>query len=275
MDAVAMSGAVKAIQGRISEVPEVHLVLGSGLAGLAASVEEPVQVPFEALPGFPPSTVRGHSGAFVFGRVSNVPVVVQSGRYHYYEGWPDEVVVGPVRLARQLGARVLVVTNAAGGIRRDLTPGSLMLIDDHVNLQFRGPLLGPVRPGESRFPDMSAPYDRTFSQRAEEAALEVAVRLTRGVYGAVLGPSYETPAEVKALQRMGVDAVGMSTVPEVVCARGLGSRVLGFSMISNRAAGLGEPVLDHADVMAVGRRAGTSLERLIRAVLPSLSGEAH
>ncbi|NNM32499.1 MAG: purine-nucleoside phosphorylase [Gemmatimonadetes bacterium] len=271
MDSALLTRAARVLEDRISMPPAVHVVLGSGLAGLVASVEDSLEVSFAELPGFPASTVEGHTGTFVFGRISGVPVVVQSGRYHYYEGWPDEVVVGPVRLAQAIGARVLLVTNAAGGVRHDLTPGSLMLIDDHLNFQFKGPLMGPVRPEEARFPDMSSPYDRSFAQGAEAAALELGIPLSRGVYGAVLGPSYETPAEVRALRRMGVDAVGMSTVPEVICARGLGSRVLGFSMISNRAAGLADETLDHAHVMAVGRRAGVLLERLVHRVLPALA----
>ena len=214
--------AARTLGSRIPMAPVVHMVLGSGLAALAGSVEDPFRVSFGEVPGLPDSTVPGHTGALVFGRVAGVPVVVQSGRYHYYEGWSDKVVLGPVRLARALGAEVVLVTNAAGGIRPDLVPGSLMLIDDHLNFQFKGPLMGPARPGEARFPDMSEPYDRVLSQVAEARALELGIHLTRGVYGAVLGPSYETPAEVQALRRMGVDAVGMSTVPEVICARGLG-----------------------------------------------------
>ena len=270
MERAQLEAAARTLAGRIPDAPRVHLVLGSGLSGLANSVENAFEVPFNEIPGLPGSTVQGHTGTFLFGRIADVPVVVQSGRYHYYEGWPSEVVVGPVRLARALGADSLVVTNAAGGIRDDLLPGSLMLIDDHLNAQFRAPLSGPTREGEERFPDMSAPYDRSYARLAEASALELGIPLSRGVYGAVLGPSYETPAEVRALRRMGVDAVGMSTVPEVICARSFGSRVLGFSMISNRAAGLADQALDHAEVVAVGRQAGGLLERLLRSVLPGV-----
>jgi len=262
--------AVEALEGIVPVEPRVHLILGSGLAGLAGSVEQAVEVPFRTVPGLPGAGVAGHAGAFSFGRVGGVPVMVQSGRYHYYEGWPDEVVVAPVRLAHRLGAKAVVVTNAAGGIRADLTPGSLMLIDDHLNLQFKAPLAGPTWPGEARFPDMSAPYDARLARLAERTALERRINLPRGVYGAVLGPSYETPSEVRALGRMGADAVGMSTAPEVICARSLGLPALGFSMISNRAAGLGGTPLDHQEVMEVGRLAGTALLEVLETMMPAL-----
>lgn len=255
--------------------PRLHLVLGSGLGGLVARVADAVHVPFHELPGFPRTSVEGHAGSFVLGRIAGVPVVVQAGRFHYYEGVGDDVVAAPVRVCRALGARILVLTNAAGGIRRDLVPGSLMLVDDHVNLMFRAPLAGPVADGETRFPDMSRPYDRELMARAESAALAAGIALPRGTYGAVAGPNFETPAEVRALRTAGADAVGMSTVPEVTVARAGGQRVLAFSLITNRAAGLGGGTLDHDEVMTYGAEAGGTLGALLEALVPVLEGTAE
>lgn len=262
--------AARVLADRLGGVPEAVLVLGSGLGRLADAVDAPTVVPFTDLPGFPPPTVEGHAGRWVAGRLEGRSVLVQQGRFHVYEGHPLSVVALPIRTARALGADTLMVTNAAGGIRRDLGPGSLVVLDDHLNLQFRNPLTGPVVDGEIRFPDMSAPYDPALVARAEAAALAEGIRLTRGVYAAVTGPSYETPAEVRMLARMGADVVGMSTVPEVVTARAAGMRCLGFSLVTNPAAGRSLQPLDHAEVVEVGRRAGATLERLIRAVLREL-----
>ncbi|NNK63590.1 MAG: purine-nucleoside phosphorylase [Gemmatimonadetes bacterium] len=265
--------AAEALGARISgDVPEVMLVLGSGLGALADAVEDPVVVPFEELPGFPAAGVAGHAGHWVAGRLEGRSVLVQQGRYHLYEGHAPETVVLPVRTARALGVERLVVTNAAGGIRRDLGPGSIVLLDDHINLQFRNPLTGGVHQGEIRFPDMSAPYDTAWMNEVEALALRLRVPLARGVYVAVTGPSYETPAEVRMLGRLGADVVGMSTVPEVIAARASGMRCLGFSLVTNAAAGLGAGTLDHAEVVEVGRQAGATLERLLRGVLAELDG---
>ena len=255
---------------RIGHVSRVHLVLGSGLSGLLTHLLDPVEVPFHELPGLPSTSVTGHSGRFLAGTMAGIPVLAQAGRYHFYEGFGPEVVTAPIRLGQDVGADVLIVTNAAGGIRRDLVPGSLMLIDDHVNLMFRSPLAGPVHEGDLRFPDMSAPYDSKLMVLAEAAALTRGISLPRGTYGAVLGPSYETPAEVRAIAQAGIDAVGMSTVPEVICARARGQRVLGFSMISNLAAGLGAEPLAHEEVMRTGKDAGGRLGDLLLEVLPAV-----
>jgi purine-nucleoside phosphorylase len=249
--------------------PVAHLVLGSGLSALADRVTDAETVPFAEVPGFPPTAVAGHSGAFHFGVLGGRRVMVQAGRVHLYEGHRVEQVVAPVRLGAALGSRVLILTNAAGGIGRNLTPGSAMVIDDHINLMWRSPLAGRVVGDEGRFPDMSQPYDRELQNLAHEMALELGVTLERGVYAGVLGPSYETPAEIQMLARLGADAVGMSTVPEAIVAAALGVRVLGFSMISNLAAGLGPP-LSHAEVMDVGRESGDRLGRVIEGVLARL-----
>lgn len=258
--------------GRAGIRPRLHVVLGSGLGGVAACVENPVEVPFGELPGFPATSVEGHAGSFLLGRIAGVPVLVQSGRFHYYEGVGTDVVAAPVRVGRALGARTLVLTNAVGGIRRDLVPGSLMLVDDHINLMFRAPLAGPVADGETRFPDMSRPYDPALMAAAETVALRMGIRLPRGTYGAVAGPNFETPAEVRALCAAGADAVGMSTVPEVTIARAGDQRVLAFSLVTNRAAGLGDAVVDHEGVMAYAEVAGGTLGALLESLIPALEG---
>ena len=255
------------IRERIPAEPEVLLVLGSGLGGLAAGVLDPVSIPFEDIPGFPGAGVVGHAGRLIGGRLGGKRVLVQSGRFHFYEGYPASLVVAPVRLGAALGARTAILTNAAGGIRSDLVPGSILLLDDHLNLQGRNPLSGPVEGREERFPDMSAPYDIDLQALAMEVAVELGIPLSRGTYAAVLGPSYETPAEVRYYKQAGADAVGMSTVPEVIVARASGLRVLTFSLITNLAAGLGSGTLEHQEVLEVGSEAGGSLEKLIREVL--------
>ncbi len=264
------SPAAQVLASRLDGVPDVMLVLGSGLGPLADAVDDPTVVPFQDLPGFPPPGVEGHAGRWVHGRLEGRPVLVQQGRYHLYEGHSPDVVALPVRTARALGADTLIVTNAAGGIREDLGPGSLVMLDDHLNLQFRSPLTGPVREGEVRFPDMTEAYDRRLMAVAEAAASSEGIELSRGVYAAVPGPAYETPAEIRMLEGMGADVVGMSTVPEVLAARASGMRCLGFSLVTNPAAGRVPEPLDHADVMEVGRTAGVTLERLLRAVLRAL-----
>jgi purine-nucleoside phosphorylase len=206
--------------------------------------------------------------------VEGIPVLFQAGRFHLYEGYDPSVVVAPVRLAARLGAKIIVVTNAAGSLDPGLLPGSILLLDDHINLMARNPLAGAVQPGEERFPDMSAPFDGPLQELAADRAAAMGLELPRGTYVAVLGPCYETPAEVRFLQKTGAHAVGMSTVPEVIAARALGLRVLAFSMITNLAAGLGNPYLDHGEVLEVGAEAGGRLKELIRAVLAGLGSEA-
>ena len=251
--------------------PEALIVLGSGLGVVEREVTEAVAVPFSDIPGMPTTSVSGHAGRFVIGRVGGLPVIVQSGRFHAYEGHSHDVLALPVRAASALGATMLIATNAAGGVRPDLRPGDLVLIDDHLNLMFRNPLVGPVWPGETRFPDMSEPYDRRLREWAVEVARAHGWPLTRGVYGAVLGPSFETAAEVRALGRLGVDVVGMSTVPEVIVAAARGMRCLAFSMVTNQATGLSAGPVDHAEVLAVGDRAGSRLGALLVEVLKRLS----
>jgi len=250
--------------------PKAAIVLGSGLGFLAEEVQGAVRIPYSAIPGFPPPGVEGHKGELVVGTLRGVPVLVQSGRFHMYEGHPAAVTGLPVRVFASLGINPLVVTNAAGGIRTGLQPGSIMVITDHINLTGRNPLIGPVLPGEERFPDMSEPYDPTLRRFARDAAREANVPLEEGVYAALLGPSFETPAEIRMLQRLGADAVGMSTVPEVIVARARGIRCLGFSSITNVAAGLSAAKLNHLEVLEMGRRVGQALGAVIQGVLRRL-----
>jgi purine-nucleoside phosphorylase len=269
-----VEAAVAAVRARSARVPDVALILGSGLGGLADEVTDPAVIPFADVPGFPRAAVAGHAGRLVIGGLEGVTCAVLQGRFHLYEGHDIATVALPARVLLGLGARTLIVTNAAGGINRTFRPGDLMLIDDHINLMWRNPLVGPVADGDTRFPDMSRPYDPALQQLAGEVAARERVRLLRGVYAAVSGPSYETPAEIRMLERIGADAIGMSTVPEVLVARARGVPVLGISLISNAAAGLSTVPLTHAEVVEAGVEARGRFTRLIRGVLARLDGRA-
>lgn len=269
-----LQAAGNVLSARLAVRPRVHIVLGSGLSPLAEGIDDPTIIPFEEIPGMPPTTVASHLGRFVAGTLQGVPVLVQAGRYHLYEGHSADAVAVPVRLGRAVGARVLIVTNAAGGIGSGLEPGSLVLIRDHLNLQGTSPLTGPVRPGEERFPDMTQAYDSELRAQARSVAAELGIEVGEGVYAGLPGPSFETPAEIEMLARLGADLVGMSTVPEVIAARAAGTRCLGVSLVSNLAAGRSPHPLSHHEVMEVAREAGARLERLIRGVVGRL-GEAE
>jgi len=245
-------------------------VLGSGLGDVAEGVRSATHIPYADIPGFQKPGAPGHKGELVAGTLEGVEVLVQSGRFHLYEGHAPQLAVLPVRVFARLGIRTLVVTNAAGGIRLTFRPPTLMLIADHINLMFRNPLEGAVEEGEQRFPDMSDPYDRELRGIAREVALQQKIGLDEGVYAALLGPSYETPAEIRMLERLGANAVGMSTVPEVIVARARGMRCLGFSSITNAAAGLSAAPLSHEEVLAAGARVAGQLATLIRGVLVKL-----
>jgi purine-nucleoside phosphorylase len=262
------------LRERVTRAPHAILVLGSGLGGLADEIEDAVAIPFDTIPGFPRRTqeLAGHAGRLVVGRLEGVEVAAMQGRFHLYEGWTPAEVALPIRALAALGPQAMVLTNAAGGLRPGMEPGDLMLIADHINLMWQNPLAGQVVPGEERFPDMSDPYDRGYRATAESVALELGIPLTQGVYAALLGPSYETPAEIRMLGRLGADAVGMSTVPEVLVARAIGIRCMGISCITNLAAGLGGAVLSHQEVMEVGARVRDRLAALVRGILPRIVG---
>lgn len=251
--------------------PRLGIVLGSGLGAFADQLEDAVAVPYAALPGFAHSTVQGHAGRLVAGRCAGVPLLVMQGRVHRYEGHPLAQVVLPVRAMIAAGCGTLVLTNAAGGIRPDLAPGGLVLITDHLNLVGDNPLLGPndERLGP-RFPDLSVAYDLDLRAAAHAAAREAGLTLAEGVYAALSGPCYETPAEVRMLRTLGADVVGMSTVPEVIAARHMGARVLALSCVANAAAGLGG-VLSHLEVMEVVGRMEVAVTALLRQLVGRLA----
>src|SRR5437762_13052528 len=251
--------------------PRVAIILGSGLGAVADAVQSAIRIPQSAIPGFPEPGAPGHKGELVGGTLEGVPVVVQSGRFHLYEGHAPDVAALPTRVFVALGATTLVVTNAAGGIRHTFRPPTLMLIADHINLMFRNPLVGPVAEGDERFPDMSDPYDPALRRLARDVARTERIPLEEGIYAGLLGPSFETPAEIRMLQRIGADAVGMSTVPEVITAWALGMRCLGFSIVTNPASGLSAQPLSHQEVLAASAAAGAGLATVVKGVLRRLS----
>ncbi|HEY3937388.1 MAG TPA: purine-nucleoside phosphorylase [Bryobacteraceae bacterium] len=272
-----MREAADLIEARTSLRPKIGIVLGSGLGVFADSLAHAVRIPYSKLPGFPVSTAVGHAGELVIGSLGangrgTVDVAVMSGRFHLYEGYTPQQVVSGVRLFHELGITRLVVTNAAGGINLDYARGALVLIADHINLQGVNPLTGPndKRLGV-RFPDMTEAYSKELRQIARQSAAELGIVLDEGVYAGLLGPSYETPAEIRYLKTIGADLVGMSTVAEVIAANHLGMQVLGISCVTNVAAGLSGEKLNHDEVLEVGRRVGGSFIKLLSALLPRLS----
>jgi len=267
----AVAAATAAVTQRLgTRRPRVAIVLGSGLGFVASDVADPIRIPYRSIPGFPEPGVAGHKGELVAGTLAGVPVIVQAGRFHLYEGHPAAVAALPARVFAELGVEILIVTNAAGGVRRTFQAGTLMLIADHINLMARNPLIGQPDPGEQRFPLMHESYDGELKGLARAVAREAGILLEEGVYVALLGPSYETPAEVRMLERLGADAVGMSTVPEVLVARARGVRCLGFSSITNPAAGITGAALSHQDVLAMGDKVAQSLGVVVKGVLRRL-----
>ena len=264
--------ATRIIRSRISVEPRIAVVLGSGLGGFADDFEEAVAIPYEDIPGFMRSTAQGHAGRLVIGQVDSIPVVAMQGRVHYYEGYSLEEVTFPIRVFKLLGIKTLVLTNAAGGINVQLTQGALMVISDHLNLMGVNPLRGSndERFGP-RFPDMSAVYSPELQELVVEEAKAINVEVRRGVYGALSGPSYETPAEIHLLRNLGADAVGMSTVPETIVARHMGIEVLGISCITNMAAGISDEPISHEEVMATGDRVRATFTELLQRVIGAIN----
>ena len=259
------------VRSKIGETPHAAIVLGTGLGGLADAVTHPVNIPYAELPDWPVSTVLGHAGRLVTGQLEGRPVLVMQGRVHYYEGYSMAQVVLPVRVFQRLGIEILVVTNAAGAINPEFVPGDVMLITDHLGLAGMmglNPLIGPnLDEFGPRFPDMSQAYDRELASLARRVAKENLLTLREGVYTGLSGPSFETPADLRFLRAAGADAVGMSTVPEVTVARHGGTRVLGFSGISNKANLDGNTLTSHEEVLEAGKILTPKLEILIRGVL--------
>jgi purine-nucleoside phosphorylase len=262
------------LRERIPAQPRVAIVLGSGLGAFADELSDRTELPYDSIPHWPRSTAVGHAGKLVFGTLEAVPVAIMSGRAHLYEGYsPDKVTFG-IRALRMLGARSLVLTNAAGGINLVYSQGALVLVTDHINLQWANPLagandddLGP------RFPDMSEAYSRRYREIAQTAGAELGIELSEGVYAAMLGPSYETPAEIRFLRTIGADLVGMSTVPEVIVANHMGMKVLAISCVTNMAAGILPQRINHEEVLETGARVRGTLVRLLRTVIPRLEAE--
>jgi purine-nucleoside phosphorylase len=268
--AAAARDAARALRARTTVEPRVGLILGSGLGGIASGIERATRVPYRDIPGFPDATVAGHAGELIAGELGGRPVIALSGRFHMYEGHDAALAGFPVRVLHALGAKTLIVSNAAGGTRKTLTPGTIMVIKDHVNFMFRNPLIGKLQDGDTRFPDMSEPYDAELRALAHRVATEQGLELAEGVYVAELGPSYETRAEVQMLIRLGADAVGMSTVPEVIVARAIGMRVLGFSCITNYACGLATASITHEEVLETTARVAGQMQQLVRGIVSRL-----
>ncbi|MEO7083405.1 MAG: purine-nucleoside phosphorylase [Gemmatimonadaceae bacterium] len=267
----AARGAADAVRGRLEgKTPVAAIILGSGLGGLANDIDAIATIPYRDVPGFPAATVAGHAGTLIVGTLAGKLVLALAGRFHMYEGHDVRLAAFPARVLHALGANTLIVSNAAGGVNRMWQPGDLMLIRDHINLMFRNPLIGAVEEGDVRFPDMSSPYDAKLGDIAREVAREQGILLREGVYAGLLGPTYETAAEVRMLATIGADAVGMSTVPETIVARAIGMRVLGVSCITNLACGLSNEPITHIEVLETTARAAVRFQGLVKGVVARL-----
>ena len=263
--AVAAAKAADAVRDRLGADPRpvAAIILGSGLGDLADRIQNATRVRYADIPGFHATNVAGHRGELIRGTLGGREVLALAGRFHMYEGYSARAAGFPVRVVHALGAKVLFASNAAGGVNRAFDPGDLMVIEDHLNLMFQNPLIGPIEPGDTRFPDMSEPYSRRLIKALHESAAATGISLRQGVYGALLGPTYETPAEVRMLERLGADAIGMSTVPETIVAAAIGMEVAGVSLITNAAAGISSAALNHVDVVAVGATAAARFSGVV------------
>lgn len=266
-----LSEARSYLNEKVNFLPEMGIILGSGLGGFVQVMEDKISIPYRDIPNFPVSTVEGHKGELVFGKVQGRPIVAMQGRFHYYEGYNMQEVTFPVRVMQVLGVTGLIVTNAAGGINSAYRPGDLILIKDHINMMGDNPLkganlsnLGP------RFPDLSEGYDLEWRQKALPIAQEMGINPQEGIYAAMSGPSYESPAEIRFLRTIGADLVGMSTVPEVIVANHGGMRVLGISCVTNMAAGILPQRLSHAEVMETAERIEKQFVRFVQALVRAL-----
>jgi purine-nucleoside phosphorylase len=266
--------AAQLILSRTALRPKIGLVLGSGLGAFADTLTEATRVPYAEIPSFPQSTAIGHAGRMVVGNAGNVAVAAMQGRVHLYEGYSAQEITFPIRVFGRMGIRAVILTNAAGGMNLSYSQGALVLISDHINLQGTNPLIGPNddRFGP-RFPDMTRAYAREYREIAREEANKLNIPLQEGVYVALAGPSYETPAEIEYLRRIGADLVGMSTVAEVIVARHMGMKVLAMSCVTNMAAGILDQPLSHSEVMETGERVKSTFEALLCAVLPRISAD--
>jgi purine-nucleoside phosphorylase len=260
----------KFITAKSTLKPAVAIVLGSGLGGFADEMTDAVRIGYNDIPHFPRSTAVGHAGQLVLGNIGGQPVVVMQGRVHLYEGYPVQNVVFPMRVFARMGVRAVVLTNAAGGINLEYGQGRLVVIKDHINMQGQNPLVGHVDP---RFIDMSEAYAKSYRKMAADAGKKLGIDLAEGVYVAVLGPSYETPAEIRAFRVMGADLVGMSTVPEVIAARQMGMKVLAISCVTNMAAGVTDAQINHQEVLEIGKRIAGQFKSLLKEVVPMIAAD--
>ena len=266
-----IDAAAAFVRSRIKTHPRVAIVLGSGLGAFADELTDRVEIPYSQIPGWPPSTAIGHAGKLVVGRLDGLDLAVMAGRNHLYEGYTPAQVTFGVRVLAKLGIRSIVFTNAAGGINLSYSQGALVLISDHINLQGTNPLIGPNDDSSGvRFPDMSDAYSAEYRAIAKQIASEQGIPLTEGVYAAVTGPSYETPAEIRYLRSIGADLIGMSTVPEVVVANWLGVRSLAISCVTNMAAGILPQKITQEEVIETGHRVRDTLVKFLKALLPRL-----
>lgn len=255
---------IKIIREKTDFVPEVGLILGSGLGDYAERIENKIIIPYSELPEFPVSTVAGHAGQFVLGDINGRKVIAMQGRVHYYEGYSQRTITMPVRIMNNLGVDKMIITNAAGGVNKEFKPGTLMMINDHINLSGSNPLIGhnPEEFG-ARFPDMTTVYEEEYRENLKKLALEEGITLEDGVYMMLSGPSYETPAEVRMVRNLGADAVGMSTVPEGIVCSQMGMKVLGISCITNCAAGILDQPLNHAEVVETANRVKAEFVKVV------------
>lgn len=266
-----MNSTVAFLKEKVNFQPEIGLILGSGLGVLADEIENPIKIPYNEIPGFPVSTVEGHAGQLVIGTLQGKQVIAMQGRFHFYEGYSLDKVTLPVRVMKELGVKNLIVTNAAGGINKSFLPGDLMIIKDHINNAGINPLIGPNDSSQGvRFPDMSTAYNKKFIELAKSVASRLDITIKEGVYVGNTGPSYETPAEIRMLRTIGGDAVGMSTVPEVIVARHAGIEVLGISCISNMAAGILDQPLSHNEVIETTEKVKVNFLTLVKGIVKEI-----
>ena len=260
--------SVEYIKCKTDIKPEIALILGSGLGAIADEIEKAVKIPYEDIPGYPPSKVQGHAGRLVIGILNGKKVVAMQGRFHFYEGHSIQTVVFPVRVMKLLGAETLIVTNAAGGVNKSFTPGDLMIITDHINAFGTNPLIGEnYSELGPRFPDMTYTYHKEYMELTEKLAGQMNIKIQKGVYYAASGPSYETPSEINMIRTLGGDAIGMSTVPEVIVAKHMGMKVLGISCITNMAAGILPQPLSHEEVIETTNKIRDNFINLMKEII--------
>lgn len=266
-----MNKSIDYIKGKIKNQPEVGIVLGSGLGDFADAIEDKIEIPYTEIPGFPVSTVKGHDGKLIFGKINSKEVCVMKGRIHYYEGYDIKEVVYPIEVLAGLGIKTLILTNAAGGVNTDFEPADLMIINDHINLMGKNPLIGPNDEDLGpRFPDMTDLYNKDLIEVAEKSAKKLGIDIKEGVYMYFTGPSYETAAEVRMARILGADAVGMSTVPEAIIARHRGLKILGISTITNMSTGILDTPLDHTEVVEVGQEVAGKFKELLKEIIEEI-----